>query len=669
MTERQPIAKKEKPGREPFIVEKDESVSYLGVEVPKGEGGPLVPARQESENYFYTEEDYLLRREMATSIALNKPILFEGGTGIGKTSAVAAMCAELNLNFCKVSFARDMAIEDVIGGKTIVKEGDAEVVKWYDGNLMVAIRHGGIALLDEYNFQGSKVGSRVNPIIDAILNGRKEISVPENDNERVMVHPNFRLVGAQNPPGTEEGQEFTGREQMSAETFGRWTFNKLPLEMSRPMRDKRLAGMMGESVDIQMPPEAFHKLGEGVPFHELKDIPGMTHWRRAALDVLDQLKAKSTGADREMAKTQRQRLYFNPRLEQGLLNYVSRFYRGDVNQAWSEAFEHLIIGMYKDEDDRQAVRELLKLNAYEPQVDTKRKPLEATNPPAIPEEQGEQPSAFPESAEGATFADAERILGKESVLGQKEVEQVFGIKLDRLPAIPFSQLELQRAKELGQQLILQVDTMTHKAGGIMSREKVAPLTLENLKQKFTKSHDDKKVFYDQDWYNNEDFFKKERPRTGWRLTSKDLIPGSTSKSYLEQTDVLVEHLEKQIFKGVEVPKQYKDAIAEFKRKRAEIEPLAKSGTDSEWRQGSQMLADLAITKLVRELPVEAMYRLILNDQARKDKPLPSTYTWTASRESGGHLVYVGDFVGAGAYVFWSNPDYRDGDLGVSFSRS
>ena len=688
MSERRPSTKREKPGREPFIVEKDESVSYLGVEVPKGEGGPLVPGRQESENYFYTEEDYLLRREMATSVALNKPILFEGGTGIGKTSAVAAMCAELNLNFCKVSFARDMAIEDVIGGKTIVKEGDAEVVKWYDGNLMVAIRHGGIALLDEYNFQGSKVGSRVNPVIDAILNGRKEISLPENDNERVMVHPNFRLVAAQNPPGTEEGQEFTGREQMSAETFGRWTFNKLPLEMSRDMRDKRLAGMMGERVDIKLSPEAFRKLGEGVPFHELKDIPGMTHWRRAALDVLDQLKAKSTGADREMAKTQRQRLYFNPRLEQGLLNYVSRFYRGDVNQVWSEAFEHLIVGMYKDEGDRQAVRELLTLNAYEPQTDTKRRPLGeaerseqegatetwakvaefedklATKISALEEELGVSTGEGKE----ISLADAEKILGKESVLGAKDIEQVFGVKLDRIPAIPFSQQELQRAKELGQQLILQIDSMIHK-GGLMSREKSTPLTLENLKQKFTKSHDDGKVFYEQDWYKNEDFFKKEKPRVGWRLTSKDLVPGSTSKSYLEQTDVLVEHLEKQVFKGVELPKPYKDAIAEFKRKRAEIEPLAKSGTDAEWKKGSQMLADLAITKLARELPVEAMYRLILNDQARKDKPLPSTYTWTASRDSGGALVLVGSFDGAGASVHGRSPDDRRGDLGVSFSRS
>ena len=691
MSERQPATKREKPGREPFVVEKGESVSYLGIELPKGEGGPLVPSSQEFANYFYTEDDYLLQREIATSIALNKPILFEGGTGLGKTQAVAAICSRLDLNFCKVSFARDMAIEDVIGGKTIVKEGDAEVVKWYDGNLMVAIRHGGIALLDEYNFQGSKVGSRVNPVIDAILNGRKEISLPENDNERVMVHPNFRLVAAQNPPGTEEGQEFTGREQMSAETFGRWTFNKLPLEMSRPMRDKRLAGMMGETVDIKLPPEAFRKLGEGVPFHELKDIPGMTHWRRAALDVLDQLKAKSTGADREMAKTQRQRLYFNPRLEQGLLNYVSRFYRGDVNQVWSEAFEHLIVGMYKDEVDRQAVRELLTLNAYEPQTDTRRRPLGDAERP----EQGEGAETWAkvaefedklaakisaleaelgvstgEGKEGSelSLADAEKILGKESVLGAKDVEQVFGVKLDRIPAIPFSQQELQRAKELGQQLILQVDSMSHK-GGLMSREKNVPLTLESLKQKFTKAHDDGKVFYEQDWYKNEDFFKKEKPRVGWRLTSKDLVPGSTSKSYLEQTDVLVEHLEKQVFKGIEVPKQYKDAIAEFKRKRAEIEPLAKSGTDAEWKKGSQMLADLAITKLARELPVEAMYRLILNDQARKDKPLPSTYTWTASRGSDGGLVLVGRFDDSGAFVNGNFPNSRDGHLGVSFSRS
>jgi len=274
-----------------------------------------------------------------------------------------------------------------------------------------------------------------------------------------------------------------------------------------------------------------------------------------------------------------------------------------------------------------------------------------------------------ESSEGATLAEAERILGKESILGPKDVEKVFGLKLDRVPPIPFSELELQRAKELGQQLIFYTDALSSAASG----EKAAPLTLENLRTKFTKSHDDGKVFYshgsDDFWYKNEDFFKKEKPRTGWRLTSKDLIPDSTSKNYVEQTDTLIEYLQKQVFKGTKPPKPYEDAIAQWKRERSKIEPLATSSTDTEWKRGSQMLADLAITKLTRELPIEVMYRFVLNDQIHKDKPLPSTYTWTASRASDGNLVDVGDFDGTGADVRRRHPGLRSGNLGVSFSRS
>jgi len=266
-----------------------------------------------------------------------------------------------------------------------------------------------------------------------------------------------------------------------------------------------------------------------------------------------------------------------------------------------------------------------------------------------------------------SLADAERILGKESVFGPKTVEKIFGNKPETIPDIPFFKEELERAKELGQQLIFYTDEMAGKAGSS------GPLTLENLRTIFTKSHDDKKVFYSQGsddfWYKDEDFFKKEKPRTGWRLTSKDLIPNSTSKNYVDQTNVLIDHLQNQVFKGMKLPKQYEDAIAQWKKKRAEIEPLAKSSDDAKWKRGSQMLADLAITKLTRELPVEVMYRLIVNDQANKDKPLPSTYTWTASRDSDGYLVYVGYFDSDGAYVSRNEPRNSDDHLGVSFSRS
>ena len=269
-------------------------------------------------------------------------------------------------------------------------------------------------------------------------------------------------------------------------------------------------------------------------------------------------------------------------------------------------------------------------------------------------------------ASGLSPAESERLLGKD-FLGSKKIENVFGRKLER--HIPFSKEELQRAKELDQQLILQNDVMDVKNPDTGKMERNVPVTLENLKKYFPKAHDDTSIWYSQDWYDNEDFFKKEKPRTGWRLTSKDLIPSSTSKSYLEQADILIDHIQNQVFKGAKLPKQYEDAIAEFKHKRAEIEPLAKSSKDGEWKRGSQMLADLKITKLTRELPVEVMYRLILNDQENKDKLLPSTYTWTAGRGSVGRLVAVGGLDDRGAGVNGDGPGTRLGTLGASFSRS
>ena len=272
---------------------------------------------------------------------------------------------------------------------------------------------------------------------------------------------------------------------------------------------------------------------------------------------------------------------------------------------------------------------------------------------------------------GVSFEDAERFFGND-FFGAKKLEQVFGKKLDLAP-IPFKKEELERAKELGQQLIYQTDAMDAKNPDTGKMERGVPLTLENLRTYFPKTHDSGKFLASQGssdfWYKNEDFFKNEKPRAGWRLTSKDLVPGTTSKNYVDQTDRLVEHLKQDVFKGVKIPKEYEDAVAEWMKKRSEIGPFAKSSEDAKWKQASQMLADLKITKLLRETPVEVAYRLIANDQANQDKPLPSTYIWTASRASDGSLVYVGSFAGAGADVHRANPDNRGDNLGVSFSRS
>ena len=258
--------------------------------------------------------------------------------------------------------------------------------------------------------------------------------------------------------------------------------------------------------------------------------------------------------------------------------------------------------------------------------------------------------------------NAERILGLD-FLGPKDVEAVFGTR--PTTRMTFSTPDLERAKELEQQYIDYVDTMNVPDPESGEMQMGVPVTMENLKKYFPKAHDNNPMLYSQDWYKNEAFFKNDRPRVGGRLTSKEVVPNSTSKNYLQQTDLLITHLQDEVFKGGVLPKEYVDAIAEYKAKKPGIETLM---TANKWQDASKILSELAITKLTRETPVESLYRLILNNKARQQKPLPSIYSWTSGRDSEGRLVYVGLFDEFGAYVNGYAPTISSGTLGACFSR-
>ena len=338
----------------PPIEETDTSVFYLGVEVSKGKGGKLVPDKDFFKEYSYTAEDYRQMRDLAISIFLHQPYLTEGGTGLGKTSWVKRMCADLNLNYCLISFSENTDLMDIIGHRDINFNADGkEEFVWIDGRLLEAIRNGGIAFLDEYNFQGGKVGGRVNPIIDAVLNGDKTIVLHENNNEVVHIHPDFHLVAAQNPAGMEDGHEFTGRDVLSSEKFGRWNFRKLAGRMSKATELERLLGMIGNEIEVKIPKRDFRERGEGMSLDELKNIPGMEHWMKGFLDIKETLEGKI--GRREIGK-QSQPITFNPRLSQKILRYIAAFYRGDINQVWMDALEYYVVQMFKEEADRQQIR-------------------------------------------------------------------------------------------------------------------------------------------------------------------------------------------------------------------------------------------------------------------------------------------------------------------------
>jgi len=249
---------------------------------------------------------------------------------------------------------------------------------------------------------------------------------------------------------------------------------------------------------------------------------------------------------------------------------------------------------------------------------------------------------------------AKEIMGQD-FFGPEEVKTAFLDQVDvsEIPSIPFTSEELEKAKELGQMLILR-----------------QPLTMKQISESLAnKVNDDGKVLYDFKWYKEEKFYTTEAPEASWALVSKEVVPDSPNKNYLQQTQVLIDYLRNEVFKDVEIPAEYADAMNEFESEKAGIAAIVSSSVESEWRKAAQMLEELKINRLTRRSPAEALYDLVVYFQNNGERLLPDTYSWTNRRNSSGSLVYVGYFESDGVVVSGDSPGESDSYFGDSFSRS
>lgn len=266
---------------------------------------------------------------------------------------------------------------------------------------------------------------------------------------------------------------------------------------------------------------------------------------------------------------------------------------------------------------------------------------------------------------------AREIMGPD-FFGQEAIEQTFGPRLEDkdIPAIPFTEAELERAKELGQFLILRVK----ETGG----KKPLPLTAENMNNILSpqyKKAKKGKILYNNDWCKNEDFYKKDVPQTGWALVSRENIPNSTGKNYLEQTQEIVNYAANEIHKNAPIPQETQEAIDEFnnyyaqnfQNKTAQDMQALLSGQD--WPKYAQELSQLKINRLFRRNFAETLYDSLVFSNNTQARPFEKLYTWTSARSSSGRLVDFGGFGADGANVDSWGPDDSSGFLGVSFSRS
>ncbi len=679
------------------IAETEQSVAYLGVELPKAKGGDFCPKRENYQGYINEEFSLELQRKIATSWKLDQPILIEGGTSIGKTTTVRKMCAELGYEVYYKNLNGTTDVEDLMGRyvpNPDRKTGNDPEYKWADGPVTQGLRQESekikVIILDEYNSANPNIVIRLHEVLDE-LEKNGEVVLAEDASERVQVgKTKTKIIALTNPPG----KGYLDRQPLDPAQLRRWNYQKEVTELPKDTFSGSVDIMFHlKSETKEMAQEKFLLSSDvEIPIGELREVPGMK-------ELVEKYKefhhaAKELLKNRKIAQDQPQAFMYDDRMEpQRVLKFIQNFYRGDINEVWKEALRYFYVNKLEDDTDKQKLLELINAIEYAQPVESKRKGLEregaiaeaiakAETPEEAErlrtlaeiervrkriEESGKVPDGFfEEKREGLSGAIAEQIknakeiLGKKDVLGIEEIENTFGIKVraEDVPNIPFSKEDLEKAKGLGQFLILRVDKA--KDGTELSMKKMHDLLAEEFKKD---GHG--KILVSIDWYKEEEFFTKETPKLSWALTSKEVIPDSTSKNYLQQTESIIDYIKEKVFKGGALPKEYQDAIREFAEQKEKISKLMKD----DWQEATKILEELRITKLTRKSPSESVYDFLAYFKTNKERLLENMYTWTSRRASDGRLVLVGRFDADGASVYSDTPDGSDGALGVAFSRS
>ena len=693
----------EKPGKietQVPIKETDNSVAYLGVELEKTKGDEnRVPQKGEwYKNFINDKYTNYLQQKFAVSFKMGEPILVEGGTSTRKTTTVMKMCADLGWEVYYINLNGSIDVENLMG-KYIPNVKRKEVTdpeyKFADGNITSGLRQEDekikVIILDEINATNPAVLKRLNEVLDAVEKDGQVI-LTEDASEAVKVKSSkTKVVGLMNPPG--EG--FLGVEPLSKELIRRWVYHKGPSELPGESFDYSIDYELGLVPKTEeMPSDSFLVASENViSIEQMREIPGIRE--TASLYKEFHKAAKEALKIRKIAQDQPQNFMFDDNEERRrVFKFIRTFYRGDITETFQRALRYFYSSKLQDAEDKEFLEEQIKHIVYVPPVESRRKSAERERTSPDPEELNQQAKEwrekmetiakieearrrieesgkvpegfFEEVKEGLSgelseqIKNAREILGKKDVLGPEEIEKTFGLKLktEDIPKIPFGKVDLERAKELGQFLILRVDKAKDGTGLSMK-------TMHDLLAKEFEKEDYGKILASIDWYKEENFFTKETPRLSWALTSKEVIPNSVSKNYLKQIEEIVNYLKNKVFEKRAVPKDYEEAINEFSEKKGKIEKLM----EENWQEATQELENLKITKLTRQSPSEFLYDFLVYFKSNKERLLENMYTWSSRRDSDGRLVRLGGAGADGARVGSGEPDDSNDALGVVFSRS
>lgn len=129
------------------------------------------------------------------------PLYVFGPTGCGKTSCIKQLAARLNYPVFEVTGHGRLEFADMTGHHT-VQNGNME---FEYGPLSLAMKYGGLFLLNEIDLTSPDVAAGLNGVLDG-----SPLCITENGGEIILPHPNFRFAATANTNG---GGDDTGLYQ------------------------------------------------------------------------------------------------------------------------------------------------------------------------------------------------------------------------------------------------------------------------------------------------------------------------------------------------------------------------------------------------------------------------------------------------------------------------
>src|SRR6056297_359400 len=388
----------------PPVRETPESISYLGVELPKAEDPDpeIVEPRERYENYINYQYALELQQKIAVSWKEGEPVLREGGTSLGKTTTIRKMASELGYEVHYVNLNGQTDVEDLMGRHIAnpdkTSENDPEYI-FAEGEITRGLRQEKgkkkIIILDEINAAHSAILKRLNEVLDG-LDKNGEVTLPEDASERVSVSKEHtKVAGLMNPPG--EGYE--GVNPISKELLRRWNYQKEPGELPPKafsyMRKAR-RGKLPRTEEA--PEEMFLCSNEGdLDLEQLEEIPGydqieeqFEEFHRSAKKLLEK---------QDIAEDQPQEIMFDDHEElRRFQQFILRYYNGDITETAQRALRFYYAGKLQDQKDKQKLEELINYIHYEPPSDSRRR--------SVGEETKEEERS-PEDSERETFSSEE----------------------------------------------------------------------------------------------------------------------------------------------------------------------------------------------------------------------------------------------------------------------